>query len=81
MAAWTSKFIHYFCNALDVSSRKKGVDLVEVSIFYKSEKTSGQTARLIKIAFLLYHGYYIVLKVWSVSRTASLALKELRGRE
>ena len=28
---------------------KNGVDLVEVSIFYKSEKTSGQTVRPIEI--------------------------------
>ena len=42
-------FILYFYNALDVSSPKLGVDLVEVSIFYKLEKTSGQTVQPIKI--------------------------------
>ena len=41
-------FIVYFYNALDVQA-KNGVDLVEVSIFYKSEKTSGQTVWPIKI--------------------------------
>ena len=33
IAAWTSNFILYFYNALDVSSPKNGVDLVEVRIF------------------------------------------------
>ena len=49
---WTSSFILYFYNALDFKlyslqcsgcvQSKNGVDLVEVSIFNKSEKMSGQ---------------------------------------
>ena len=39
---------------------KNGVDLVEVSIFYKLEKTSSQTIWPLKIknssAFVFYHG-------------------------
>ena len=38
VVAWTSSFILYFCNALDVSSPKKGVDSVEVSIFYLAHR-------------------------------------------
>ena len=41
-AAWTSNYIDYFCNALEMSSPNR-VDLVKVSIFYMSEKMSGQT--------------------------------------
>ena len=33
---------------------ENGVDLVEVSIFYKSEKTSGQTVRPIKIKTVVF---------------------------
>ena len=48
VAAWTSGFSFL----LQCSGRvqfKSGVDLVELSIFYKSEKTSGQTIRPKKI--------------------------------
>ena len=48
VAAWTSNFIVYFCNALGHVQLKNGVDLVEVSIFYKLEKTSSQTVRPIR---------------------------------
>ena len=49
VAAWTSNFILYFYNALDV-------DHVEVSIFYKLEKMSSQTVQPKKINFVPYHG-------------------------
>ena len=54
VATWTSNFILYFYNALDVSCPE--MELVEVSIFYKSEKTSGQTVwpRKIKKVALFY---------------------------
>ena len=45
----------------DVQS-KNGVDLIEVSIFYKLEKMSGQTVRPIQIktvALLSYHGHLV----------------------
>ena len=37
VATWTSNCILYFYHALDVSGQKIEMDLVEVSIFYKSE--------------------------------------------
>ena len=43
VAAWTSSFILYFYNALDVSSPKRELIWLEVSIVYKSEKMSCQT--------------------------------------
>ena len=41
IAAWASNFILHFYNAVDVSTvqSKNGVDLVEVSNFYKLDKT------------------------------------------
>ena len=58
VASWTSNFILYFYNALDMFSPNE-VDLVEVSCcFFKSEKASGQTVWPINInssAFLSYH--------------------------
>ena len=52
VVAWTSNFIFYFYKLLQCSGRvqsKNGVDLVQVSIFYKSEKTSSQTVQPKKI--------------------------------
>ena len=42
-AAWISSFILYFIQCSGCVQSKNGVDLVEVSIFYKSEMTSGHT--------------------------------------
>ena len=44
VAAWTSNFIPYLQCSGCVQSNN-GVDLVEVSIFYKSEKLSSQTVQ------------------------------------
>ena len=48
---------------------KNGVDVVEVSIFYKSVKMSGQTIQRKKIknssAFIPYHGFYNALGIFS----------------
>ena len=43
VAAWTSSFILYFYNALDMSCPKMELIWLEVSIFYKSENMSCQT--------------------------------------
>ena len=49
VAAWTSRFLQ--CSGRVQS--KNGVDLVEVSIFYKSEKTSGLTVRTKHVALIM----------------------------
>ena len=59
IAAWTSNFILYFHNALDMSSPKMELILVEVSIFYKLEKMSGQTVRPMKITTVAL--FYLIM--------------------
>ena len=58
VAAWTSNFILYLQCSGHVQS-KNGVDLVEVSIFYKSEKTNGQTVWPIKIKTIVL--FYLIM--------------------
>ena len=62
--AWISDFIDFLL--LQCSGHvqfKNGVDYVEVNIFYKLEKTSGQTIWLKKIKtvefFIPYHGHLV----------------------
>ena len=58
VAAWTSIFIlFFFVQCSGCVQSKNGVDLVEISYFYKSEKTSSQAVQLKKIitVTLLYH--------------------------
>ena len=76
--ATSTKLHSLLYNTLDVSSSKMGVELVEVSIFYKSDKKCGQTICPKKIkkssAFVPYYGRLVLffLQAFSVLWTYPL---------